>query len=91
MFNILITALNFYNMKIHTPKHLQFAVFFFIFMTGGDAHAYLDPGTGSIIIQGLIGVVAAASVTIGLYWQKIKLFFIRKNVEKNSDSEDSEI
>ena len=77
-------------MKFHTPTHFQFIVFYFIFMTGGDAHAYLDPGTGSIIIQGLIGVVAAASVTIGLYWQKIKLFFTRKNVENNSDSEDSE-
>ena len=39
------------------------------------AHAYLDPGTGSMLIQGLIGAIAAASVTLRLYWHKIKAAF----------------
>ncbi len=39
------------------------------------AFAYLDPGTGSMLIQGLIGAVAAAFVVGRLYWHKIKSFF----------------
>ncbi|WP_112661800.1 hypothetical protein [Microvirga flavescens] len=39
------------------------------------AYAYLDPGTGSILLQALIGGIAA-SVTVGsLYYQKVKAFF----------------
>ncbi len=30
-----------------------------------EVHAYLDPGTGAVIIQGIVGAVAAASVAIG--------------------------
>ena len=40
-----------------------------------DAHAYLDPGTGSMLLQGLIAGIAAASVVIGGYWSKVKAFF----------------
>ena len=38
-------------------------------------YAYLDPGTGSMLIQGIIGAVAAVGVTLKLYWHKIKLMF----------------
>lgn len=37
------------------------------------AHAYLDPGSGSLIIQSVIGAIAAIGVTMKLYWHKIKL------------------
>ncbi len=43
--------------------------------TTGTAHAYIDPGVGSILLQGLIAFIAAASVTIGHYWHRIKSFF----------------
>lgn len=39
------------------------------------AYAYLDPGTGSMILQGMIGGIAAAWAVFGLYFQKIKSFF----------------
>jgi hypothetical protein len=34
------------------------------------AHAYLDPGTGSIILQVLLGGVAGLTLACKLYWQK---------------------
>jgi hypothetical protein len=37
-----------------------------------DAWAYLDPGTGSILLQGLIAGIAAATTVVSLYWQKTK-------------------
>jgi hypothetical protein len=43
----------------------------------GDAYAYLDPGTGSIIIQGIIGAIAGGLVVGRMYWQKLKSFFCR--------------
>lgn len=46
------------------------------------AHAYLDPGTGSLILQGLIAGIAAAAVTLRLYWDKVKAFFSSNKHEK---------
>ena len=34
--------------------------------------AYIDPATGSLIIQAVLGVLAASVVTARLYWTKIK-------------------
>ncbi len=46
------------------------------------AYAYIDPGVGSIVLQAIIGAIAATSLTIKIYWQKIKAFFKkRKNKE----------
>ena len=36
------------------------------------AYAYIDPGTGSIILQTIIGGVAAGAIAIKLYWSKVK-------------------
>ena len=41
------------------------------------AHAYLDPGTGSILLQGLLGAIAAATVAVGAFWTRAKLFLFR--------------
>ena len=42
-----------------------------------QAYAYLDPVTGSMIIQGLIGAVAGATVALNLYWRRLKAWFGR--------------
>lgn len=39
------------------------------------AHAYLDPGTGSMILQGLLAGIAGALVVGRLYWMRVKQFF----------------
>ena len=36
------------------------------------AHAYLDPGTGSILLQVLIGGVAGLGVIVKLYWRRLR-------------------
>ena len=46
------------------------------------AYAYLDPGTGSIILQVLLGGVAGVMLAGKLYWQKfLSLFGVRRKVE----------
>lgn len=45
-----------------------------VFVVGfaSSAHAYLDPGTGSIILQGLIATIAAGLATSRLWWYRLK-------------------
>jgi len=39
------------------------------------SRAYLDPGTGSILLQAVIGGIAAGLVGIRMYWKRIARFF----------------
>jgi len=48
----------------------------FILLTT-KSFAYLDPGTGSIILQAILGFVAASIATLSVYWNKFKNFFTR--------------
>ena len=51
-----------------------------LFMLSDAVFAYLDPGTGSMLVQLLVGGVAAAAVAIKLYWFRIlRLLRIRKD------------
>ena len=36
------------------------------------ASAYLDPGTGSMILSAIVGLFATAALAIKTYWYKIK-------------------
>ena len=36
--------------------------------------AYIDPGTGSFLVQALVAAVAGIAVTSRMYWSKIKGF-----------------
>lgn len=49
-------------------------------MLSSPAFAYLDPGTGSIILQVLLGGVAGVALAGKLYWHKLlSLIGIRKD------------
>lgn len=37
-----------------------------------SALAYIDPGTGSFVIQGVIAAIVGAGVTLKLFWGRIK-------------------
>ena len=51
-----------------------------LFLFPSQAHAYLDPGTGSLILQGIIGGIAAVAVVAKLYWHRLVRFFgLRKD------------
>ncbi|MGH8563172.1 MAG: hypothetical protein ACREXW_03465 [Gammaproteobacteria bacterium] len=44
----------------------------------GDAHAYLDPGAGSMILQGIIAGIAGGFMVLRSYWGKVKQLFTRR-------------
>lgn len=46
------------------------------------AHAYLDPATGSIILQATIGAIAGATLFFRTSVYKVKSFFTRSGSAK---------
>ena len=49
--------------------------------------AYLDPGSGSMILQIIAGGVAAVEVTAKLYWRKLLRFLrIRKDDPETAET-----
>jgi hypothetical protein len=41
--------------------------------TTPSAYAYLDPGTGSMLLQVILGGIAAVGVALKLFWHKIRV------------------
>jgi Na+/proline symporter len=35
------------------------------------AHAYLDPGTGSMLVSALIGIAAAVGLAVKMFWYRV--------------------
>ncbi len=43
---------------------------------------YLDPGSGSLVVQAIIGAIAAAGVAIKVFWHRILRFLGLKKTPK---------
>ena len=57
-----------------------------LFVFPQPAWAYLDPVSGSIIWQVVVGGLLAAAATIRLYWSKIRSFLSKKAGTDNPPS-----
>ena len=57
-------------------------------LIGAPAYAYIDPGTGSFLVQGIIAAVIGIGVTGKLYWSKIKAKLTGKSVEEDDDDDE---
>lgn len=64
----------------HTRVLLIVVLAFYPFV---PAWAYLDPGTGSMLLQMLLGGIAGGIVVIKLYWQRFKNLFKKKSSDSN--------
>jgi len=54
------------------------------------AYAYLDPGTGSMLVQMLLGGIAGVLVIGKLYWTRIKGIFVRRLEKEERQEPDSD-
>jgi hypothetical protein len=45
----------------------------------GPAEAYLDPGSGSMIVQGILATIAACGAYFGMHWRKFRDFLDRRS------------
>ena len=51
-----------------------FLSFAYLLCSESTANAYLDPGTGSIILQGILAFIAGIAATITVFWENVKKF-----------------
>jgi hypothetical protein len=58
-----------------------------LFIFAGDSHAYLDPGTGSLILQMLLAGLFAALLAVRTFRTKIKAFFTHRFSGKPAEKE----
>lgn len=49
--------------------------------------AYLDPGSGSIIVQLLIAGFMAVGIVVKVFWKRIKGLFNRSTPQKEDDNQ----
>lgn len=62
----------------HAIRHLCLILILIAIVLPSDVHAYLDPGTGSMVFQAVVAGLAAAAYAVGAYWGKIRLLFSRR-------------
>ena len=74
-------------MKIQSLTNIAIYSFAVWIIQISPAYAYLDPGTGSLLLQGLLGGIAGAAVFIKIYWYKLTSWFGVKKSSKNEDDE----
>jgi len=54
---------------------MRLGVATFLLCFAWPAHAYLDPGTGSYVLQVAAASLFAAIVTLKTYWAHVKIWF----------------
>ena len=68
---------------------ILFFVLWFLVLLGRPAYAYLDPGTGSMMLQVLLGGVAAFLVIVKLQWRRFLRFLGIDMDEAEKDKSDT--
>ena len=53
-----------------------------LLLSAEPALAYLDPGTGSMMLQVILGGIAAVGVALKLYWHKFRVALGFRGKEK---------
>jgi hypothetical protein len=59
-------------------------------LDNGTVHAYLDPGTGAVALQLLLGGIVAALAAVRMYWGRLKALFLRRPLEAEPSSRNAE-
>ena len=65
----------------------------YLFCSISNANAYLDPGTGSIILQAILAFIAGAAVTVSIWWMNFRILIKKifrldkKYINKNTNED----
>jgi len=55
----------------------------------GAAHAYVDPSSGSVLLQLLLGGFAGVMVALRLSWRRVAALFGRRQGDGTAEERDS--
>jgi hypothetical protein len=67
-------------------KVIILAAIVFALSQESNAYAYLDPGTGSMVLQAVIGALAAVAFAAKLFWGRMKKQFTKPPDSKGSSN-----
>ena len=60
--------------------NLVYLIFFLLcLLMAFPAHAYLDPGTGSMIFQAILAGIVGVGIALKTYWHKFRGLFKKRN------------
>lgn len=54
------------------------------YIADGNVQAYLDPGTGSLILQGILASVVGGLAVGRVFWARLKSIVLRREVKQDS-------
>ena len=57
----------------------------FVLFSERQAHAYIDPGAGSLLLQALLGGIAGVWVVARLYWRRVAAKFMRSKSQEPAE------
>lgn len=66
-------------------KKILITTLVFVTFFNNIAFAYLDPGTGSIILQLILAGIAAGAAYCSVFWEKIKKVFYKRDKRDKKD------
>ena len=72
---------------MHRFGHLSLIVFFLSLTVPSAAYAYLDPGSGSMLLQLVLGGLAGLAGIAKLYWHRLLTLFGVHSQQAENDSE----
>lgn len=49
--------------------------------------AYIDPGSGSFILQVVVGALLGASVAVKMYWARLRAYFGNRSERNDGDAD----
>jgi len=58
---------------------IPFILFIWLLIPVTEAQAYIDPGAGSILLQAVIGGLAAVAALGASYWSRIRSVLFRRS------------
>ena len=75
-------------MKLAKWLELAFlSIFIIMLVLPGSAHAYLDPGTGSVVTSVILGFLAAIAYTFRKYMYRLKDFLYGNKSSENKNNQ----
>ncbi len=60
-----------------TTRKAWILVYMAALLGAQNAYGYLDPGSGSVVMQAIVAALIGASLAIKMFWQRLKAFVIR--------------
>jgi hypothetical protein len=68
-------------------KGVLIIVLYFVWVSEAPVDAYLDPGSGSMLVQLLLGGVAGAAVIVKLGWARFRDMFRSSKTRQTKPNE----